>query len=30
MAIQVKVPTVGESITEITIANWLKNDGDVV
>src|SRR6185436_10170717 len=30
MATQVKVPTVGESITEITIANWLKNDGDVV
>lgn len=30
MAIQVKVPTVGESITEVTIANWLKNDGDVV
>lgn len=30
MPIQVKVPTVGESITEVTIANWLKNDGDVV
>ena len=30
MAIQVKVPPVGESITEITVANWLKNDGDVV
>ena len=30
MAIQVKVPTVGESITEVTVANWLKNDGDVV
>ncbi|MCU0356617.1 MAG: 2-oxoglutarate dehydrogenase complex dihydrolipoyllysine-residue succinyltransferase [Cyclobacteriaceae bacterium] len=30
MAIQVKVPTVGESITEVTIANWLKNDGDVI
>lgn len=27
---QVKVPTVGESITEVTIANWLKQDGDVV
>jgi 2-oxoglutarate dehydrogenase E2 component (dihydrolipoamide succinyltransferase) len=27
---QVKVPTVGESITEVTIANWLKKDGDVV
>lgn len=30
MAQQVKVPTVGESITEVTIANWLKNDGDIV
>jgi 2-oxoglutarate dehydrogenase E2 component (dihydrolipoamide succinyltransferase) len=27
---QVKVPTVGESITEVTIANWLKKDGDTV
>jgi 2-oxoglutarate dehydrogenase E2 component (dihydrolipoamide succinyltransferase) len=30
MAIQVKVPTVGESITEVTIANWTKKDGEVV
>jgi 2-oxoglutarate dehydrogenase E2 component (dihydrolipoamide succinyltransferase) len=30
MAQQVKVPTVGESITEVTIANWLKKEGDVV
>lgn len=30
MAQQVKVPAVGESITEVTVANWLKNDGDVV
>lgn len=30
MAIQVKVPSVGESITEVTIANWLKKDGEVV
>jgi len=30
MAQQVKVPTVGESITEVTIGNWLKKDGDVV
>jgi 2-oxoglutarate dehydrogenase E2 component (dihydrolipoamide succinyltransferase) len=30
MAIPINVPTVGESITEVTIANWLKNDGDVV
>ncbi len=25
-----KVPTVGESITEVTVAQWLKNDGDYV
>lgn len=30
MAQAVKVPTVGESITEVTIANWLKKDGDMV
>ncbi|MBX2961688.1 MAG: 2-oxoglutarate dehydrogenase complex dihydrolipoyllysine-residue succinyltransferase [Cyclobacteriaceae bacterium] len=30
MAIQVKVPTVGESITEVTVANWTKKDGDAV
>lgn len=30
MGVQVKVPTVGESISEVTIANWLKKDGDVV
>jgi 2-oxoglutarate dehydrogenase E2 component (dihydrolipoamide succinyltransferase) len=24
------VPTVGESITEVTLANWLKKDGDFV
>ncbi len=30
MAIQIKVPAVGESITEVTIANWLKKDGDFV
>src|SRR6187431_2917353 len=30
MAFQVKVPTVGESISEVTIANWLKKDGDQV
>jgi 2-oxoglutarate dehydrogenase E2 component (dihydrolipoamide succinyltransferase) len=30
MAQQVKVPTVGESITEVTIASWLKKDGEVV
>jgi len=30
MGIQVKVPAVGESISEVTIANWLKQDGDAV
>lgn len=30
MGIQIKVPAVGESITEVTIANWLKKDGDTV
>lgn len=30
MAIQIKIPTVGESISEVTIANWLKKDGDTV
>jgi len=30
MGIQVKVPPVGESISEVTIANWLKKDGEAV
>ncbi|MBL7846460.1 MAG: 2-oxoglutarate dehydrogenase complex dihydrolipoyllysine-residue succinyltransferase [Cyclobacteriaceae bacterium] len=30
MGFQVKVPTVGESISEVTIANWTKQDGDTV
>ncbi|MEZ0542994.1 2-oxoglutarate dehydrogenase complex dihydrolipoyllysine-residue succinyltransferase [Fibrella arboris] len=30
MAIEVKVPAVGESITEVTVGEWLKKDGDVV
>ena len=25
-----KVPTVGESITEVTVAQWTKKDGDIV
>jgi len=28
--VDVKVPSVGESISEVTIASWLKKDGDVV
>src|SRR5690606_21809087 len=27
-AIDVKVPVVGESITEVTLTNWLKGDGE--
>jgi 2-oxoglutarate dehydrogenase E2 component (dihydrolipoamide succinyltransferase) len=27
---ELKVPTVGESISEVTIARWLKKDGDMV
>jgi 2-oxoglutarate dehydrogenase E2 component (dihydrolipoamide succinyltransferase) len=30
MIIEIKVPSPGESITEVQIANWLKADGDVV
>lgn len=30
MSLEIKVPTVGESITEVTIATWNKKDGDVV
>ncbi len=28
--LEMKVPTVGESITEVTISNWMKNEGDLV
>ncbi len=30
MSVEIKVPQVGESITEVTIAAWLKKDGDAV
>jgi 2-oxoglutarate dehydrogenase E2 component (dihydrolipoamide succinyltransferase) len=30
MAIDMKVPSVGESVTEVTIAAWVKKDGDFV
>ncbi|MEM7297541.1 MAG: 2-oxoglutarate dehydrogenase complex dihydrolipoyllysine-residue succinyltransferase [Bacteroidota bacterium] len=30
MSLEMKVPTVGESITEVTVASWTKNDGDFV
>ncbi|MDB4920840.1 2-oxoglutarate dehydrogenase complex dihydrolipoyllysine-residue succinyltransferase [Mucilaginibacter sp.] len=29
-ALQIKVPTVGESITEVTLSRWIKKDGDAV
>lgn len=28
--VELKVPTIGESITEVTLAAWLKNEGDYV
>ena len=28
--IEIKVPTVGESISEVTLLKWLKKDGDYV
>src|SRR6478672_4567796 len=28
--IDIKVPTVGESINEVTLVKWLKNDGEYV
>lgn len=30
MAIEIKVPSVGESITEVTLVKWIKKDGDRV
>lgn len=30
MSIEIKVPTVGESIAEVTLSQWLKQDGDYV
>jgi 2-oxoglutarate dehydrogenase E2 component (dihydrolipoamide succinyltransferase) len=30
MTVELKIPSVGESITQVTIANWLKEDGDYV
>src|SRR5687767_3016439 len=30
MQIELKVPSVGESITEVEIGQWLKNEGDAV
>jgi 2-oxoglutarate dehydrogenase E2 component (dihydrolipoamide succinyltransferase) len=30
MAVELKVPSVGESVTEVEIGPWLKNEGDAV
>ena len=30
MSVEIKVPTLGESVTEATIAKWLKQAGDAV
>jgi 2-oxoglutarate dehydrogenase E2 component (dihydrolipoamide succinyltransferase) len=30
MALEIRVPTLGESVTEATVAKWLKNPGDAV
>jgi len=30
MALELKIPSVGESVTEVTISQWLKEDGDYV
>ncbi|MBB5636442.1 2-oxoglutarate dehydrogenase E2 component (dihydrolipoamide succinyltransferase) [Pedobacter cryoconitis] len=30
MSLEIKVPPVGESITEVVLSRWVKNDGDAV
>src|ERR1700754_4171922 len=30
MSLEIKVPAVGESITEVTLSRWIKKDGDSV
>ena len=30
MSIEMKIPAVGESITEVTLSKWIKNNGDYV
>ncbi|MCG8580986.1 MAG: dihydrolipoyllysine-residue succinyltransferase, partial [Bacteroidales bacterium] len=30
MIIEIKVPTPGESITEVELASWMVSDGDIV
>ncbi len=29
MAVDIKVPTVGESISEVTLLKWVKKTGDM-
>ncbi|PJB53324.1 MAG: dihydrolipoyllysine-residue succinyltransferase, partial [Bdellovibrio sp. CG_4_9_14_3_um_filter_39_7] len=30
MSVEIKVPSIGESITEVTLASWVKATGDFV
>ena len=30
MTIEIKVPSLGESVVEATVAKWYKNEGDAV
>src|SRR4029079_5046975 len=30
MAVEIKVPTIGESITEVVVSAWLKKEGESV
>ncbi|MBY0425018.1 MAG: 2-oxoglutarate dehydrogenase complex dihydrolipoyllysine-residue succinyltransferase [Cytophagales bacterium] len=30
MSLEIKIPTVGESISEVTLSKWVKKDGDTV
>jgi 2-oxoglutarate dehydrogenase E2 component (dihydrolipoamide succinyltransferase) len=30
MGLEIKIPPVGESISEVTLSRWIKNDGDYV
>ena len=30
MSLEIKVPPVGESISEVTLSSWIKQDGDSV
>lgn len=30
MSLELKIPVIGESVTEVTLTSWMKNDGDYV